>query len=81
MDDQELLQAILEAAIESGLEDAKTAQEIAEELKWGVQKVRRTLRVLLADGTAEAVYVRRPTLNHALTGITYRVPGYRLKKG
>ncbi len=81
MDEQELIQAIIEAGFgidDDSDSDALTTGEIVELSSLTVRKVRQLIKPLMKSGHVEVVYVMRPTLRTPLTGRLSRVPGYKL---
>ena len=81
MDEHELIQAILDAGLDIGLDedaDALTTNEIAASSSMSIPQIRTLLKSLMKHGYVEVTYVMRETIRTPLTGKLTRVPGYKL---
>ncbi len=81
MNEDELIQAIIDAGFDTGLDgdvDALTTNEISKSSGKSVPQVRELLKPLMASGYVEVTYVMRETIRTPLTGRLTKVPGYRL---
>lgn len=80
MYEDELLQAIQDAQstdVHATPDDGLTATEIAGIMDIGVGSVRRTLKILIASGAVENVWVYRSNVSTPLTGRVDKRPGFR----
>jgi ribosomal protein S25 len=79
MDEQELLQALRDARLDSEDDNgALTAGELASKMDMHVSRARKLLRQLMDENKVEVMYVYRDSLRTPLTGTRQKVPGYRL---
>jgi hypothetical protein len=81
MDERELVQAVIDAGLDTTWEDnveAMTTAEIAEASGLSPKIVRELLKAMIKESYIDTVYVLRPTMKTPLTGKLARVPGYML---
>jgi DNA-binding transcriptional regulator LsrR (DeoR family) len=77
MEEHELLQAVLEARLDSADDDgAMTAREIATKTGMTIPRVRLMLDDLRKQKKITVMWTKRDTLTTPLTGTMTRVPGY-----
>jgi len=80
MDEKDLLQAILDAQLDSpeGEDDAMTTAELYEKTGIYVGRLREIIKRLMDKGHMEVIWVYRDELRTPLTGTRSKRPGYRL---